>query len=101
VLNLRDESIATPGHGLDELWPVRIISQGVPNLPDGFVDAMLKVDESIAAPDFLPDVFSRNQLSGVACQEFQEPQSLGRQFYRPAASAQLLGLQVNLEVGKP
>jgi hypothetical protein len=101
MLQLRDESIPAAGDGLDELWPVRIISKGIPNLPDGFVDAMLKVNESIAAPDFPPDLFSRDQLSGVTCQEFQETQSLGRQFYRPAAATQLLGLQVNLEVGEP
>jgi hypothetical protein len=101
MLQLRDESIPTARDGLDELWPASIISQGIPNLPDGFVDAVLEVDKSITTPDFLPDLFSRDQFSGVTCQELQEPQSLRRQLYEPTAVTQLVRLQVNLKTGKP
>ena len=89
------------GNGLDERWPIRIIAQDIPNLPDTFVDAMLEVDKSIAAPDRVLDLLSGDQLSGVACQQFQQLQSVGRQFYSLAVSTQLLGPQINLEGGKP
>jgi hypothetical protein len=46
-----NESIAPPREGFDEAWPLGFVTQSLPELLYGCVEAMVEIDKVIARPD--------------------------------------------------
>ena len=67
------KAIAALGKGLDEPQILGRIAQGLAQAPDGVIQAVVKVDKRIRRPDFLLQLFSRDDLSGL-CQESLQAQ---------------------------
>src|SRR3984893_13156486 len=95
-----EESIAATGNGLDKAWMLRRVAQRLTNLVDGFVKAMIEVDERLA-PNFLAQFLPGYQLSGFFQQHRQD---LKRLLLQPEAQAtldQFAGSKIDLEDSKP
>jgi len=56
--NFGQEAVAAAGDGFDEAWVVSRVAESLANLVDGFIEAVIEVDERIGGPEaplqFLP-----------------------------------------------
>src|SRR6266849_2375869 len=95
-----EEPVAATGNGLNEARILRRVAQRFTNLVDGFVEAVIEVDDR-PAPKFLAQLLPGHQLSGF----FQEHrQDLKRLFLQPDAQAtlcQFASAKIDLEDTKP
>jgi len=71
------EPIASAGEGLDVLRLVRRVAQCAPEILDGGVDAVVKLDNSVVGPQLLPDLFAGDDFASALD---QYPQDLQRLF---------------------
>jgi hypothetical protein len=84
-----NKAISAARDGLDETRVVGVVSKCGANLVDGKVDAPLKIDECVVAPDVLVDFFAGDKLSRAICQEQENGKLLRLQPDQVAAFAQL------------
>src|SRR6266699_5913946 len=95
-----EETVAATGDGLNEARILRRVAQRFTNLVDGFVQAVIEVDDRLA-PNFLAQFLSGYQLSGVFQQHRQDLKRLLLQPDAQAALGQFAGSNIDLEDTKP
>jgi hypothetical protein len=61
----RDKPVALARDRLDEAWILRIVPQGVADLPDRGVDSVLGIDEDFPLPEPLGNFGPGDQLAAV------------------------------------
>ena len=98
--NVGEEPIAATGNGLDEARILRRVAQRFTNLVDGFVEAVIEVDDRLA-PKSLAQLFPGYQLSGLFQQHRQDLKRLLLQPDPQAALRQFARSKVDLEDTKP
>src|SRR3954462_14919131 len=74
-----NEAVAALGQSFDKARCVRIVSQGCANLSNREVQALIKIYESVIAPDLLRQFGARYHLAGPPNQHRQYFRWLGRQ----------------------
>src|SRR3954452_620590 len=74
-----NEAVAALGQSFDKSRCVGIVSQGCANLSNREVQAVIKIYESVIAPDLLREFGSRCHLAGPPNQHRQYFRWLGRQ----------------------
>jgi len=67
-----NEAVTSLGKCFDIPRRVRIIAQGRSHFPDAQIQPMLKINESFASPDLLPQLFPRNQLAWTRSKQHQD-----------------------------
>jgi len=95
------KAVPTSWNGLDESRRLGAVGERQPDLPDAVVQTLIEVDERVVGPDFLPDLFPRQELSGAARQEGEHFHGLRLKLDQPAASAQLAVRRIELETVEP
>jgi hypothetical protein len=95
-----EESVAATGNGLNEARILRRVAQRFTNLVDGFVKAVIEVDDRLA-PNFLAQFLSGYQLSRFFQQHRQRSKRLLLQPDAQAALRQFAGSKIDLEDTKP
>jgi hypothetical protein len=95
-----EETIAATGNGFDKAWMLRRVAQRFTDLIDGFVKAMIEVDDRLA-PNFLAQFFPGYQLSGFFQQHRQDLKRLLLQPDAQATLCQFAGSKIDLEDSKP
>jgi len=98
--DLGKETIAATGNGLNEARVLRRIAQRFTDLVDGFVEAVIKVDDRLA-PKFLTQLLTGYQLSGFLKQYRQDLKRLLLQPDAQATLCQFAGSKIDLEDSKP
>ena len=73
-MNFSYEPVSPADYSLQITRLRGVILQGAANLADCGVDSLLDVDKNIFAPEFVGDLVTREQLSGILCQVHQELQ---------------------------
>jgi hypothetical protein len=94
---LHDEAIAEAGDGLDEARVIGVVVEGVADLADRAVDAVVGVGEDALAPDLLHDLLAAHQLAGLLREKQQDLHRDALEPQRAAGAAQLPCPRVELE----
>ena len=89
-----DEPVSLPGHGLDHARPLGIVPQGVADLSDGAVDAVVGVEVDVLAPDPFHDLVASHEPSPLLDEEEQQLHGDTLELDGSAAPAQLVGTRV-------
>ena len=97
LIDQRDETIAAARQSLDESGIVGIVSQGESNLGYGCIERVVEVDKRVFGPDFLAQLFPRDQLALVFQQDGADLKRLALQGHLCAILAQFPGLQVRFK----
>ena len=63
VLHIRNEAITMPDHGADKVRVPGVVPENHSQFVDGRVNAVLGLENTIAAPDVLLDGLSADQFS--------------------------------------
>src|SRR6202012_5340788 len=74
-----DEAIALAGDGLEEARVFGIVAQGLADLADGGVDAVLGVDEDLGVPEALGDLGAGDEAAFGGGEEDEELERLALQ----------------------
>src|SRR5712692_11768566 len=98
--DIGEEPVAATGNGLDEARILRRVAQRFTNLVDGFVEAVIEVDDR-PAPKFLAQLLPGYQLSGFFQEHRQDLKRLLLQPDAQAALCQFAGSKIDLEDTKP
>jgi hypothetical protein len=72
-----EENGSPPRQRLDKMRRVGIVTQGLADLPDAEIQALLEVHKGVITPDVLADFGSRQDFSATAGQQFEQPERLG------------------------
>lgn len=96
-LNGRDEPISSPGQSFDEAGLGSGIAEGLADLVDRRVYAVIEVHERTIGPQSLMDFPAGHQFAGTIQQHQQHLQGLSLQWQSTALFAQFLGLLVHLK----
>ena len=91
------QPIAPPGQGLDVLGFVGRITQRPPQVLDGRVDAVVKLDDGVVRPQFFSDLLAADQFALALDQHAQDLQGLLLQDRSVAVVAQLSARQVEFK----
>ena len=86
--NGSDEAIALPGDGLDIERLVGRVAQGLAELHDRSIQAVIEVDEGVGWPEVLAQLLARDHLPGVFKQQEQNARRLFAQLDESAIAAQ-------------
>ena len=89
--------MAPTRQSLDVARRFGVVAQRVPNLLDGEVEAVLKIYNSVVAPDLVLDFFSCYQLGGTAYEQGEHSRRLRRQVEENTCLPQLTRLEIQLE----
>jgi len=95
--NGRDEPVTTPRHGFDKPGIFRGIPESIPHLADGTVDRVVEVDEGVAVPELIVDLFPRDYVAGALDQEAENLKWLLLNLDANAALPQFAGPEVQFE----
>jgi hypothetical protein len=95
-----EETVAATGNGLNEARILRRVAQRFTNLVDGFVEAVIEVDDQLA-PKFLAQLLPGYQLSGFFQQHRQDLKRLLLQPDAQPTLCQFAGSKIDLEDTKP
>jgi len=79
-----EKAVTMPRDGLKVERIVGVVAQGCPDLLDALIDALLEVNESVVSPELLLNFVARHQLAGVAGEQCEEFEGLGRKFQQCA-----------------
>src|SRR5712675_77560 len=79
-VHVSDEAVAPTGQGLNEARIFRRIAQRLANLVNGRAEAVLKINERLGIPKFLPQLFARNHLAGLLNQRDKNLEGLLLEF---------------------
>ena len=99
-LDGHEEPVAAPRKGLDELGGPCRVAEGLADLADAEVQALLEVDERVAGPDVLTDLAPPHHLAAAAGQEGEHLEGLRRQLDDVAVLTQLASPRIELEGSK-
>ncbi len=80
---------------------LRLVTQHRANLSNAVVQTLFKIDKGLIAPEFLAQLFPRDNLSCPPNQHRQNLEGLRLNPYNCARPAQLLRLRVQFEGTKP
>ena len=97
ALYRRHESVATPGQRFDVDGVVGRVSQGLAQLVDGLVQALLIIHERAVGPKAPLEVLAGNDLAGLFEQRRQDLDWLFLHFQTDAVFGELASLRVELE----
>jgi len=89
-----DEPVATPGQRLHIAGRVGIVAQGLSQLLDGGLDAVLVLDDRAVRPQRADDLVVSYQVPGALQQQLQNLKRLFLQLYLGPVAAQFSGLEV-------
>ena len=98
--NRRDEAVAHPGDGLDELWFFRIVAEKMTEFADGGIDAVIGVNKDVAFPELLNNLPPRNQVSLARHQQDKQVERLGFNAQGSSPSEQLKTPAVKFELAE-
>ena len=96
-MNFRDEAVAAAGQGFDVAGAGGGISEGLADLVDGGVEAMVEVDEGVGGPEFLLQFFAGDDFSGALEQQGEHLEGLTLQAKLDSALAQFACAEVEFE----
>ncbi len=97
---VRYEAIAAPRQGLDISRLVCGIPQGIPQAPDGSVDAVIEFDDGGVGPEAGADLVAQHHLTRMLQQDQQQLQWLVRQTNPDCAFTQFSRPYLQLERAK-
>ena len=95
-----DETVAFPGHGLEEAWVVGVFTENVANFANGSVDAMFGVDEDLGRPEELGNLGAGDEAAAGRGQEDEKLHRLAFEAQRRVAAAQLEALAVQIKLAE-
>jgi hypothetical protein len=96
-----DESIASTWERLDVSGSIRIVPQRCPDLIDCEIQPLLEIDESLAPPYLLLNLFSGNQLARMGGEQDQNFERLRWKANQDSGFAQLTAPEVQFKGPKP
>ena len=88
VLDRGDEPVSPPGEGFNVTGAGGRVSKGLADFVDGRVEAVVEIDEGIGGPEFLLQVFARNDFASALEQQCQNLERLALQAEFHAALTQ-------------
>ena len=94
------EAIPFAGDGLDETRLFGIVAEDLPDFADGFVDAVLGIEEDVLAPDSVNDLFARDETTVALHQKGEELHRNFLEFEDALASSKLVAVLVQFELSK-
>jgi hypothetical protein len=96
-LRRKQESVTLMPERFDISRNARRVCQREPQLADYRADALVEVDESVVAPEFLYDLGARDDLPRALEQESQNTERLRLKLYANARSPQLSRRQIGFK----
>ena len=97
ALDRRDEPIAAPGHRFDEPRRRRVLAERLAQAFDRGVEAVIELDERVVGPQLLPQLLTRDHLTGAIEQRRRGSAGAGRSPKPRPPLAQLARADVQLE----
>ena len=92
-----DKAVSAAGDCLDKTRAGGGISEGLADLVDGGVQAVIEVDESVGGPELLLQLLAGDDLAGAVEQESQDLERLSLEAEPHAILAQFPGGEIELE----
>src|SRR5579862_9851576 len=99
-VNIRQESVAPPGNRFDETRLVGGIPQGIANLADRLVEAMVKINDRVR-PKVLAHFLACDHLPGPLQQHREQAKRLLLQADAPSLLGKLATGQIRFEGAEP
>jgi hypothetical protein len=90
-------SVPAPGQGLDVAGSIGLVAEGDPDLLDAEVEALVEVDERVAAPDLAAELFTGDDVTGAGDEQRQDLERLLLQLDEHPALTQLAVAEIDLE----
>jgi len=97
AVNRGNETVSAAGDGFDETRAGGRVAERFANLVYSRIQAVIEVDEGVGGPDFLAQVFTRNDTSSVFEQGGENLKGLLLQPEAPAILTKFPGSQINLK----
>src|SRR5262249_7439746 len=91
------KSVATLGEGLDEAGNFGGVPERFAKLVNGFVEAVIKIDEGVSGPEFCAQFFASDDLAGTFEQRGEKSERLILETDALAVVAQFSCLQIQLK----
>ena len=95
------QPIALPANGFDVLGVIGRIAQCLPQLLDGGVDAVIKLDHGIVGPQIVPDFLPADEPSVAVHQHTQDTETLILEDYTAIALPQFARSEIDVKDTEP
>ena len=95
-----DEAVSAAGKGFDVAWARGGVSEGLADFVDGGVEAVVEIDESVGGPEFLLELFARDDFASAFEKQGENLERLALQAELDAAFAQFAGAEIEFEDSK-
>jgi len=100
AVDRKPEPVAAARYSLDKTIVIGCSPQCRPKFEDGGIDAAVELDNRVAWPKPLANLFPRDHSSVAQNQQFKDPELLFRQAQSAPVPQQIRCLQVELEISK-
>jgi hypothetical protein len=92
-----EEAIAAAWDGFDEARAVGGIAEGIADLVDGFVEAVVEVDIGVGGPETFLQIFAGDDLAGMVEEHREDADGLFLEADAKAVFAELAGAKIEFE----